>query len=48
MAYLGCLTRVFILTFEQHYQSDPFNFLGRFDWGGDGGASINLPVDWQK
>jgi len=32
------------LLFEQNYQSDPFNFLGRLDWGGDGGASINLPV----
>jgi hypothetical protein len=34
---------------EQHYESDAFNFRGLLDWGGDGGASINLPVeDWQK
>lgn len=25
------------------HQSEAFNFRGLFDWGGDGGPSINLP-----
>lgn len=48
MSLLRCLTKEMFLPtlIEQHYQSDPFNFLGLLDWVGDGGASINLPVVW--
>lgn len=29
---------------SETHQSDAFNFRGLLDWGGEGGASINLPV----
>lgn len=30
------------------HQSEAFNFRGRLDCGGDGGASINLPGAWKS
>lgn len=33
---------------SETHQSDAFNFRGLLDWGGEGGASINLPVVWRK